>query len=191
MADILRFSEDTFEKLFIRHSGNLSASHYLVHRESSSQSKEMINAAIGLIKDEIERKIFLNDVIKRTEVKLQEYAVLKERYQDAIFERDCEIIKEIYYWLIGFDTPQLAVSKCTFKWIKESALIFKLKDALSEKFISHETTDIVFYSVFSNIPLSSINDKIVWTAYSTKNKQVNKKSLIDLVSILSKVVPIL
>ncbi|MBS1584505.1 MAG: hypothetical protein JSS82_02980 [Bacteroidetes bacterium] len=185
MADVLRFSEDTFEKLFIRHPGNLAASHYLQHRDSSSHSKEMINAAIGLIKDKIERKIFLNDLTKRIEAKLQEYISLKEKYQDVIFDRDLEIINELYHWLRVFDAPKLAVSKRTFKWIKEEALIYKLKDALSERFISRETTDIAFGFIFSNIPLSCITDKIVWTAYSTKNKQVNKKSLIDLVSILS------
>lgn len=72
----------------------------------------------------------------------------------------------------------------TFEWLIDTDKIEVLYNKLINNFIDKGTSLEVFRKAFLNIELSEITEKIVWLKVS-KNKHPNKKSISDLVNILS------
>lgn len=72
----------------------------------------------------------------------------------------------------------------TFKWLKQENSLIKLYQSLiASEFISENTKYDCFKYVFSNLAVNDLNDKIIWLKMG-RNKNVNKKSISDLIIVL-------
>ncbi len=72
----------------------------------------------------------------------------------------------------------------SFKWLGTDEELWLLYKKLHGTFIAPETTWDTFRQMFTEVSLKSLKEKIIWVKQS-KNKYPNKKSISDLVKILS------